>query len=71
MTRRTGWTVAVLALALTACGSDAAPATSTVSPAELKAMLLTVDELEGIDGEWTVKADTSTADLGKIGRAHV
>ena len=45
MTRRTGWTVAVLALALTACGSDAAPATSTVSPAELKAMLLTVDWL--------------------------
>jgi hypothetical protein len=66
MTRRTGWTVAVLALALTACGSDAAPATSTVSPAELKAMLLTVDDLEGIDGGWTVKADTSTADLGSL-----
>lgn len=75
MKRRLWWMTAVLAAGLSACGSDGSTATtttaapSTTAVSELKAKLLTVDELVGVDGEWTVMTDMTPDDMGSLGES--
>ena len=72
MTRRAWWMIAVLALGAAACGSDESVATTTMAaptttaPSELKAKLLTVDDLVGVEGDWSVMADMTPDDLGSL-----
>lgn len=76
MKQHTWWTAVVLVAVVTACGSDkSAPATTpattsaastTVPGPDLTPLLLTVDDLVGLDGEWTVMTDMSPDDLGSL-----